>query len=118
VPNVIADEARAEIMFRLVTDPAPLREAVARAVTGRAEAREVLMVPPVRLRALEGFQTTVVPFTTDIPPFAGAWGEPFLIGPGSARLAHTLEEKISKAELVEAVEIYCRMVKKLNGNKD
>lgn len=112
-PNVIADEARAEIMFRLVSEAAPIRAAVDRAVAGRAEAREVLMVPAVRLASLEGFETTVVPFTTDIPAFDGAWGEPFLIGPGSARLAHTLEEKISKRELVEAVGIYHRMVRQL-----
>jgi acetylornithine deacetylase len=112
-PNVIADEARAEIMFRLVADAAPIRQAVQRAVAGRAEAREVLMCPVVRLRAREGFETTVAPFTTDIPAFDGAWGEPFLIGPGSARVAHTLEESISKRELLEAVEIYRRMVKDL-----
>jgi acetylornithine deacetylase len=117
-PNVIADEARAEVMFRLVTEPDPLRGAVERAIAGRAEAREVLMVPPVWLRPLEGFETTVVPFTTDIPPLAGAWGEPFLIGPGSATVAHTLEEKISKRELIEAVDIYCRMVKKLHAEEN
>jgi len=114
-PNVIADEARAEIMFRLVTEADAIREAVGRAVAGRAEAHEVLMVPPVRLRTIEGFPTTVVPFTTDIPVFAGAWGEPFLLGPGSARVAHTREERISKQELVEAVGIYYRMVKELNA---
>jgi len=117
-PNVIADEARAEVMFRLVTGADSLREAVARAVAGRAEAREVLMVPPVWLRPLEGFETTVVPFTTDIPPMAGAWGEAFLIGPGSARLAHTPEERISKQELSAAVEIYRRLVKELHGKAD
>jgi acetylornithine deacetylase len=39
----------------------------------------------------------------------GAWGEPFLIGPGSIHLAHTAEERVPKRELVEAVEIYARM---------
>lgn len=117
-PNVIADEARAEVMFRLVTVPDHLREAVAQAVAGRAEAREVLMVPPVWLRPLDGFETTVVPFTTDIPPLAGAWGEPFLIGPGSATVAHTLEERISKRDLIEAVDLYCRMVKKLYAEEN
>src|ERR1700693_4755859 len=41
-PNVVADEARTEIMFRTVGDPTPLREAMAAAVVGRAMAREVL----------------------------------------------------------------------------
>ncbi|MBZ5539542.1 MAG: M20/M25/M40 family metallo-hydrolase [Acidobacteriia bacterium] len=112
-PNVVADHAQAEIMFRLVGDPAELRTAVSAAAANRAEAREVLYTPALRLAALEGLPTTVVAFTTDIPTFAGAWGTPFLIGPGNIHVAHTAEERISKKELSEAVEIYARMVKQL-----
>jgi acetylornithine deacetylase len=113
-PNVVADAARAEIMFRLVTDPQDLRTAVASAAAAhKVEAREVLFNPAVRLAALEGFPTTVVAFTTDIPTFNGAWGEPLLIGPGSIHVAHTAEERISKKELAEAVDIYARMVRQL-----
>ena len=55
----------------------------------------------------------MVAFTTDIPAFGGQWGEPFLIGPGSIHVAHTLEERVAKAQLIEAVEIYSRMVREL-----
>lgn len=113
-PNVVADEASAEIMFRLVGDPEPFRTAVARAsATQKVEAREVLFSPAVRLTALEGMPTTVVAFTTDVPTFEGAWGQPFLIGPGSIQVAHTAEERIAKTELREAVGIYARMVRQL-----
>ena len=112
-PNVVADHAEAEVMFRTVGDPSALREAVARAVAGRAEAREVLHTPAIRLNKLEGLPTTVVSFTTDIPTFDGAWGEPFLIGPGSIHVAHTAEERIAKKELSEAVEIYARIAGQL-----
>lgn len=112
-PNVIADEARADIMVRLVGDSAGTKEALARAAAGRSELREVLEIPAVRLGALEGIPTTVVAYTTDIPAFAGAWGQPFLIGPGTIHVAHTLEERVSKAQLLEAVEIYQRMVRQL-----
>jgi acetylornithine deacetylase len=112
-PNVVADEASAEIMFRTVGDPTPLREAVRAAVAGRAEAQEVLHTPALRLSGFDSLPTTVVAFTTDIPTFAGAWGEPFLIGPGSIHVAHTAEECISKKALSEAVEIYARMVTQL-----
>ena len=113
-PNVVADEARAEIMFRLVGNPAELRAAVASAAATHAvEASEVLFNPAVRLAALEGFPTTVVAFTTDIPTFNGAWGEPLLVGPGSIHVAHTAEERISKKELTEAADIYARMVRQL-----
>ncbi|MBZ5526343.1 MAG: M20/M25/M40 family metallo-hydrolase [Acidobacteriia bacterium] len=112
-PNVVADHAQAEIMFRLVSDPAPLRQAVAAASAGRLEAREVLFTPALRLSEFPGLPTTVVAFTTDIPSLGPAWGKPFLIGPGSIHVAHTAEERILKSELSEAAEIYARMVRQL-----
>jgi acetylornithine deacetylase len=112
-PNVVADQARAEIMFRTVGDPTEIREGVVAAVAARAEAREVLYTPALRLAGFKGLPSTVVAFTTDIPTFGGAWGEPFLIGPGSIHVAHTAEERIAKKELSEAVDIYARMVTQL-----
>ena len=112
-PNVVADQAEAEVMFRTVGDPSALRQAVASAVAGRAEASEVLYTPAIRLNKLDGLPTTVVAFTTDILTFRGAWGEPFLIGPGSIHVAHTAEERVAKKELCDAVEIYTRMTTQL-----
>jgi acetylornithine deacetylase len=112
-PNVIADEARADIMIRLVGDSAETKRALERAVAGRAELREVIEIPALRLNAIKGIDTTVVAFTTDIPAFGGQWGEPFLIGPGSIHVAHTLEEHVPKSQLVQAVEIYQRIVRHL-----
>ena len=112
-PNVVADHAQAEIMFRTVGDPAEIRQAVLAAAAGRAEAREVLHTPALRLAGFDGLPTTVVAFTTDIPTFNGVWGQPFLIGPGSIHLAHTAEERIPKKQLSEAVDIYARMVRQL-----
>jgi len=112
-PNVIADSARAEIMIRLAGDEAPVREALAKAVAGRAEVKEILGTPTVRLGALDGLPTTVVSFTTDIPFLREAWGKPFLLGPGSIHLAHTPEERVAKRELQQAVEIYADMVRRL-----
>jgi acetylornithine deacetylase len=112
-PNIVPDFAKAEVMIRLVGDAEPVRQAVRRAVAGRARAEEVLAIPAVRLGALDGFETTVVAYTTDIPAFGGAWGQPFLIGPGSIHVAHTAEERVPKKELVEAVGIYKTMVKRL-----
>ena len=112
-PNVIADSACAEVMIRLVADPEPLRRAVSKAVEGKAIAREVLCIPAVRLGKLKGIDTTVVAYTTDIPEFGGVWGKPFLLGPGSIHVAHTLEEHVPKRQLVEAVEIYQKMVRQL-----
>jgi acetylornithine deacetylase len=112
-PNVVADLAEAEIMFRTVGDPAKLREAVSAVAAGRAEACEVLNTPAVQLSQFDGLPTTIVAFTTDIPTFGGTWGQPFLIGPGSIHVAHTAEERISKKELSDAVDIYARMATQL-----
>jgi len=112
-PNVVADEAKADIMIRLVGDSAGTKAAIERAVDGRAELREVIELPAVHLTEVEGIPTTVVAFTTDIPAFNGTWGEPLLIGPGTIHVAHTLEERVPKAQLLEAVELYQRIVKDL-----
>lgn len=113
-PNVVADEAHAEIMFRLVQDAQPFRDALATiAKTHNVQAREVLHNPAVHLSSLDGLPTTVVAFATDIPTFEGAWGKPFLLGPGSIHDAHTSEERIDKKELTDAVGIYARMVRQL-----
>jgi acetylornithine deacetylase len=55
----------------------------------------------------------VVSFTTDIPALGESWGKPYLIGPGSIHVAHTTEERIPKAQILEAVQIYKRMVQQL-----
>jgi acetylornithine deacetylase len=112
-PNVIADEASAEILIRLVGDSGTIKEAIERAVEGRARLLEILEIPALRLGSLDDVETTVVAFTTDIPAFSGQWGEPFLIGPGSIHVAHTLEEHILKSELEAAVGIYQNMVRQL-----
>ncbi len=112
-PNVVADEAGAELMFRLVGDAAPVREAVQKAVAGRVEVREVLHTPVFHFSAFDGLPTTVVAFTTDVPTLHETWGTPFLIGPGSIHVAHTAEERIAKRELRDAVPIYASMVRRL-----
>jgi acetylornithine deacetylase len=115
-PNVIADDARAEIFVRVVGDVTELRRQIVAAAAPNAEAQEVLFIPAVRLGVLDGFETTVVAYTTDIPAFGGAWGEPFLLGPGTIHVAHTPAERIPKAELLEAVDIYQRLVERLLHN--
>jgi acetylornithine deacetylase len=112
-PNVIPDHARAELFFRLVDSGDSIRSAVAEAVRGLAEAKEVLYIPAVHLGAMDGLETSVVSYTTDIPTFDGAWGKPFLFGPGSIHFAHTAEERIPKREIVDAIGIYQKIVKHL-----
>ena len=102
-----------EKLFRLVDDPTDLRAAVVAACEGLVEAREILCIPAVHLKPVPGFPTTVVAYTTDIPAFGGAWGEPLLFGPGTIHVAHTSEERVPKAELLAAVDHYQTLVTQL-----
>ena len=112
-PNVIADEARADIMIRLVGDSTATKNALHRAADGRAELREVIEIPAVRLAAVEGIPTMIAAFTTDIPAFGGRWGQPLLIGPGSIHVAHTEGEYIEKSQLLAAIELYAKIARDL-----
>jgi acetylornithine deacetylase len=114
-PNVIADRAEADVMFRTVPEPAgslPLRERLQKLLEGRCELTLVRETPSLRMETIEGFETRVVPFCTDLPAL-GNWGRPLLVGPGSIHDAHTVGEKVAKAELTKAVEIYVRLVREL-----
>jgi acetylornithine deacetylase len=112
-PNVIPDIAKAEIAIRLIGDDGPVRQAVNKAVRGRAEVREILSIPALRFDRLDGFETSIVAYTTDVPVFGNSWGKPFLLGPGSIHVAHTSEERVPKKELLAARGIYQQMVKTL-----
>ncbi len=117
-PNVIPDHAQAEIFIRLVDDGDSTRKAISEAAGTSVEAREVLWIPAVHLGSVEGFATSVVSYTTDIPAFQGAWGEPFLFGPGSIHVAHTAEERIPKQELAAAIETYQNLARKLLARRE
>src|ERR1700761_1310965 len=111
-PNVIADRAEAQVLVRLVGDSAPVREALREACGDLAEVDFTLEIPFVRLRAVEGLPTMIAKFTTDIPKLSN-WGEPLLLGPGSIHVAHTPYEKLAKRELLEAIELYIQVAKRL-----
>jgi acetylornithine deacetylase len=117
-PNIIADAAKAEIAIRLVGDSRTVDQALRAAVGDRAEVKEILSLPAMRFAEMDGFPTSVVAFTTDVPVLSPAWGEPLLFGPGSIHVAHTLEEKISKRELLAAVETYAQMTRMLLGRAE
>jgi acetylornithine deacetylase len=111
-PNVIADEAAAEVFVRLVDDGVAIRERVHAAMRD-VTVRDALTIPAVRLETLPGFDTMVAAYTTDIPAFGGAWGKPLLFGPGTIHVAHTSHEHIFKDELAASVGHYQGLVRKL-----
>ena len=117
-PNIVPDAAKAELAIRIVGDERKIDQVLREAVGARAEVRQILTLPAMHFASLDGFPTSVVSFTTDIPVLTPAWGEPFLFGPGSIQVAHTKDEKISKRELLEAVDTYARMTQMLLGRAE
>jgi acetylornithine deacetylase len=111
-PNVIADKALAQVMVRLVGPSQSTRAALAEAVSGLAELEYTLELPFVRLKAIAGLETMVASFGTDIPELSN-WGEPLLLGPGSIHVAHTLDERLAKRELFEAIDLYTEIASRL-----
>jgi len=112
--NVVADQARAEVTVRTVGPAGDLKRRISEAVHAVPGARiaEIRETPAVELGSLPGFATTIVKYTTDIPRL-GAWGEPFLLGPGSIHVAHTPEERVAKRDLLDAARHYGDMVRQL-----
>ena len=110
-PNVVPDEATSEVMFRTISPPDQLFEAIVGVVDGRVEIRRGFSIPPIRTHVvpgMEGTPTDVVRFGTDIPCLS-KWGTPVLFGPGSIHNAHTRHEFIYKQELLDAAETYAEM---------
>ncbi len=114
-PNVIADKAEAHILVRLVGPSDEVRRSIVAAVGDRADVEFSLDLPFVRMRRVGSLPTMIAKFTTDIPKLT-AWGEPFLLGPGSIHVAHTPREKIAKRELLEAVDHYVELATSLVQN--
>jgi acetylornithine deacetylase len=111
---VVADQARAEVTVRTVGPGAEVKRRLSEAVHAVPGVRiaEIRETPAMRFGSLPGFATTIVKYTTDIPRL-GAWGEPFLLGPGSIHVAHTPGERVSKQALLDAAAHYRDMVRQL-----
>jgi acetylornithine deacetylase len=112
-PNIIPASAECRMIFRLVTTPEDVR--------GRLE--DILAQhggritytygnPPQHMIVPDGFASTVVAFNTDVPHLS-ALGKPLLFGPGSILDAHGAQEKIRKADLLDAIETYYKTVVEL-----
>ena len=110
--NVIPGFAEAEVMFRLVGAPEPVRSLIERWADGRAEIEWGSFIPAQRFHTIPGFDVIPVSYTSDIP-LLGRWGTPLLFGPGSIHVAHTTDEFVSVPELRASVDAYVRIVRAL-----
>jgi acetylornithine deacetylase len=111
-PNVIPDYAHADLLYRLIGSSKDLRRQILETAGDQVRVEFSLEIPFLRLRTVEDLPTMIAAFTTDIPALTN-WGEPLLIGPGSIHVAHTEGEFIEKRQLVEAIDLYCAIAKRL-----
>lgn len=110
--NIFAESAEATVSLRAATATQKLLDKVQSLTPPQISFEVQVRSEPQKLHTVSGFETTVVPFCTDIPHLRN-WGKPLLIGPGDATLAHTAEERVEKKQLSEAVGIYTKLVKQL-----
>ena len=110
--NIVPPQATASIMIRTVESQEHVEQKMRQIVGNRATMEVVGSSDPLILHSVEGFATTVVSFGSDAPHL-GNTGKRLLIGPGSILDAHTAGEKISKRELVEGIDLYERLARRL-----
>jgi acetylornithine deacetylase len=112
--NVIPDEAVAQILIRVVDKGEPLREKIKQVIGDRCEFVLIRETPVLLMEKLDGYETDVVAFTTDLPSLTN-WGRPLLLGPGSITTAHTENECVRKSDLAAAADLYYRLVRDLKA---
>lgn len=111
-PNVIAEKAHARCVMRTTTDVETLEADLRKLLTSTGDKPTQIEIrsaySPDKLEAIEGFDTCVVAFGSDVPHLKGL-ATPLLIGPGSILDAHTDHERIKIADLEEAIRVYKRL---------
>ena len=108
-PNVLAPEARAEILIRTVEPTEGLRASIEALAAPGVTIGFPLELPSHRAGAAPaGWDTTVVSYGSDLP-FLTSWGDCYQLGPGTIRVAHSAHEHIRKADLLRGVELYVRL---------
>lgn len=109
--NIIPDYASASVVIRVVAD-LEATKALAMSVLDGVEVEFFSFTPALRLLGMDGFETSIVKYTTDIPKLTN-WGRPLLIGPGSIHHAHTVDEHIPKRQITHAIGLYKRLARSL-----
>jgi acetylornithine deacetylase len=110
--NVIADSASAEISIRSFLPSGHILERMQKVVQPLAEMIVISRSEPQKLFTVPGFDQVLLPYGSDVP-YLSHFGKPILIGPGSGLNAHTENEKVDKKQLLEAAEIYKKLVIRL-----
>lgn len=111
-PNVIADEASAKGVVRVTVKIEDIIKLIQSKLHPETKLAVLSNSDPQHLTILDGFETDVVSFGSDVP-YVRSIGEPLLIGPGSILDAHTAYEQIKVEDLERAIELYVSLGEKL-----
>ena len=105
-PNVIADRARAEILFRTGQPVETVLSRIRECLPPEVELDVPYRSDPILFRVPQNRRSgPIVSFACDLP-LLPSWGEPILVGPGSILDAHGAEERVDLAQVEEAVDLY------------
>jgi acetylornithine deacetylase len=110
--NVVAPEASAELLLRIVEEPETVRARLRSLLGEHVQLEGGSGYGPVGFHVPEGEASIAVAFGTDAP-YLGRWGTPVLYGPGSIRDAHTEGEKLLRDSFDQAVADHARTVRGL-----
>ncbi|KAF1334871.1 Formiminoglutamate deiminase, partial [Globisporangium splendens] len=114
--NAIPEYASAMLMFRLTTNPEEIMNRVKEIVSGRVDIELYTSNSPVHLTVVEGYETDVASFNTDIPYFQFD-GNAYLVGAGNITDAHCAREFIEIEDLRNLVDFYFTLGKTLIEKK-
>lgn len=100
-PNVVPAHAEA-ILFVRSLPGSTFAQRVRELAPTDGVLEQLSYTPPERYPAVPGFESAIVPFGSDAPRVRGLVGgkRVALCGPGSIKVAHTLDEHITGADLV------------------
>ncbi|TID21196.1 hypothetical protein CANINC_003476 [Pichia inconspicua] len=120
--NVVSPYAQCEILMRTVTDSDQIIPIVRQIVEKHGSLAESFRLDvqvtddPVTLDfEVEGFETYIASYATDIPKLEHKNFKRYLYGPGSILVAHGDNEHVSAKSLLKAVEDYKTLVKRSLG---
>jgi acetylornithine deacetylase len=106
--NVFAPSARAEVLFRTVSETEPLLRRVRELCGDEVELDIPAANDPVRFDPPDDVQTCTVAFNTDAT-YLGEIAPVWLVGPGDIEVAHSDDEHITLESFRAGIDLYERL---------
>lgn len=105
-PNVIPAKAMAELFVRSIPD-STFEQLVRERTPEHGEVERLSFTPPDKFPRIPGFEHAVVPFGSDAPRLRRivGGGGVALVGPGTIKVAHTVDEHITGEELLRGRDL-------------